>query len=580
MASTIATEREWARECARRAQALGVCFKFDPRASTAYTDGTTVTCPTPPKNPTAEDFTLLRGSVIHECGHVVRKEIFDILKKAGTKGGSPMWALSNMIEDEAQERAIARQWPGDEKTVRDMWTILMRRQIDAAGKAAPVSPEYVETSAKLMGATAIARIAAGDWQPRAAAALPELLEACDKLAPGTNQVFTDLMAEGWADKVRACESVTDSWECAKALHKRLFPNEPQPQDDGGEGQGQGDQPKPAERSGGEARPDNELTKEEKAVAAEIPWQVILASDHGQQHLNGEPAPSRIDWSGKPRSGPVGWYTTEEVTTPSSISTAPDYVLNPDPFLISDIRRRLQVLARRTWQPEQLEGRLDPRNAPRVIMPRVGDGTYNRSIFKQRTPKRELDTAVTVLVDCSGSMSGKKHICAAQAAVGLYDLFNRALRVPCEVLGFTTDAGPHYWTFKTFQERRIDRALLARRLTSPQVFHAMSGNADGDAILWAWERIAKQRSRRKVIIVLSDGSPSNSCSRDPDATLIAAIKAVRGSKGGEVYGIGIMDTNVRRYYSPKAPVIDKPGDVTRALIETLADILQKRPGSGY
>lgn len=576
MSSTIAQERDWARECSRRARALGINFQFDHTASTAYTDGTTVTCPTLPQNPTPEDFTLLRGQVIHECGHVVRKDIFDILSKAGVKGGSPLWALTNMIEDEAQERAVARQWPGDEKVMRDTWTILMHRQINAAMNAEPVAADYVDTSAKLMAATGVARIAAGDWQPRAAGMVPELLEQCDKLAPGTNQVFADLMAEDWADKIRACETVKDSWACAKALHKRLFPDEPQPQDNGEQPNGNGPGP---DVSGDEARPEKGLSEQEKAAASEIPWQVILASDHGQERLNGEPAPSRINWDGKPRSGRVEWFTDEIIKTPSATGN-PGAVLNPDPFLIADVRRRLQVISRRTWQSEQLEGKLDSRNAKRIVMPRIGDGTYNRSIFKQRTPRRELDTAITLLVDCSGSMSGTKHACAAQAAVGLYDLFNRALRVPCEVLGFTTGNGPVYWTFKTFKERRIDRTTLAKRLVSCQVERAMSGNADGDAILWAWERLAKQRTRRKVIVVLSDGSPSSSLSRDPDATLIAAIKAVRGTKGGEVYGIGIMDTNVRRYYSPNAPVIGDPSDVTRALIETLADILQKKPGSGY
>jgi cobalamin biosynthesis protein CobT len=177
------------------------------------------------------------------------------------------------------------------------------------------------------------------------------------------------------------------------------------------------------------------------------------------------------------------------------------------------------------------------------------------------------------------MSGEKHACAAQAAVALYDLFARALRVPCEILGFTTARAPLYWIFKSFQERRIDRHVLGARILSREVCNNMASNPDGDAILFAWERIRTQKQTRKVIVVLSDGSPSESASRDPAATLEAAIRAVRAQRGGEIYGIGIQDTNVRRFYSPNAPVINHPSEVTGALIHTLQDVLQRKPGGG-
>lgn len=580
----VETERLWARECSRRAAALGVGFQFDDRASTAYTDGNTVYCPTLPDNATPEDFTVLRGQVIHECGHVVRKEVFEILRRFDVKGGSPIWGIMNMIEDEAQERAIARQFPGDETAMRDLWAILMQRQIDQASKDSPIpDPESADKARRMMAAGVCARVAAGDWQGKAVSMIPEFLEQADRIAPGTSATFQELEREGWVSKIRACGPVSDSWDAAQALHKRLFPEEPEPKD-GGKAAGQPDKGDMGEMSGEPSEtshdnPQDGLTKEQKAQAAEIPWHLILNSDHGQEKLNGVPAPSRIDWTGKPRNGRVRFYDSERVRVPAS-GSAPSAVTNPDPFLIQDVRRRLQVLARRKWQIEQTEGRLDPRNAPRIVMPQVGDGTYNRQIFRNQTPRQQLDTAVTVMIDCSGSMSGRKHMCAAQAGVALYDLFTRALRVPTEVLGFTTYSGPTYWEFKKFSERRMDRATLAGRICSHQVTGAMSGNADGDALMFAWDRIKNRKEKRKVIIVLSDGSPSDAAGGDSDATLIAAIRSIRGNRGGEVYGIGVMDTNVRRYYSRTAPVINKPEDVTGALIHTLQDVLQRKPGGGH
>lgn len=574
-------ERSWSRECSRRAAQCGVGFRFDPEAPTAYTDGREVVCPTPPANATAEDFAVLRGQVIHECGHVVRKDIFEILREYDVKGGSPIWALTNIIEDEAQERDVGRRFPGDEQAMRDLWVILMQRTINKARAMDPIAPEALDTTVRLTAAAQAARLAAGDWQGRAAGLVPELLELVEPKMPGVTALLGELESEGWIQRIRDCDTVRDSWDCARALHKRLFPNEPEPTKAKGKGKGKpkpGEgQPEEGEGSAAESRPDKGLTDEEKAAAAEIPWQVILSSDHGQERLNGEQAPSRIDWTGKPRTGSFKWFNDETEKKPSgpTNSWVIPIITHPDPALISDVRRRLQTMARRSWQPEQLSGRFDPRNAKRLIMPQVGDGTYNRSVFKTRSERRELDTAVTVLIDCSGSMSGMKYACAAQSAMALYDLFNRALRLPTEVLGFTTYSAPVYWKFKEFSERRVDRDALAARLAACEVDRAMSGNADGDALLWAWDRIKLQRSRRKVIVALSDGSPScTALGGDPDAALRAAIAAIRKAKGGEVYGIGIQDTNVRRYYSPEAPVINHPGEVTKALVHTLRDILQR------
>lgn len=290
-------------------------------------------------------------------------------------------------------------------------------------------------------------------------------------------------------------------------------------------------------------------------------------------------PSRIDWTGKTSTGAPIYYNREVITKPS-VSDSGIAAASARPFpaaLVGEVRRLLQAKARVRFDHERLDGRLDGRNIGRVLMPQVGDGTYNRSIFRQRVPTDTLNCALTILVDCSGSMSGEKIHAATEAAMALNDLASTALRVPSEVLGFSTSNRdtPHLIEFKTFAERRVNRGLVGARMAQVESGHMMRGNADGDSLMSAAQRIRNRREARRIIIVLSDGSPAEGANGSCSYTnLKCAIAGIRKS-GIEVYGIGIMDTNVRDFYSPKAPVINDAGEVPAALITVLTDVLQKK-----
>jgi hypothetical protein len=567
----------WTQEIARRCASQGIAFTVDPKAQCPMTDGKTITVPPLPDNASADDYAIHRGAIIHEVGHVLRPEAFEIVKKERVKPGSTLWACMNICEDAAQERASAEKYRGDRLSLAAMHGAVMRRQIRMANAHTPetVSPE----AHKLAAGCAVSLASAADWSHDMAGTATEYVTALDRCLPGLRDLTKELMVEGWSDRMRAARSPLDAWNVAESLHKRLFPEKSdaesrKPADDsdnseGKEGEGKGDAEGEAEKGEGEGKP----------VKGVIPWELLMHSEHNQEDL-GTVAPSSINWDGKPRAATGGrYYPSQEVKDirPRAAAIAEAEQLRFPVELVQQVRLLLQARARVRWEHEKLDGRLHRRNLTRVMMPRVGDGTFNRSVFSKKGEALKLDCAVTVLVDSSGSMSGEKYLAASSAAVALYDLCAVALRVPCEVLGFTTSGGgPRYFNFKPYAAPRIDRIQLAAKLRQVQHDHSLAGNADGDAILFAVHRMLPRRETRKILIVLSDGCPADSIGGgDADTNLLSAIKQARATPGIEVYGIGIRDTNVRRYYSPTAPVVNRADEVPAALVTVLRDVLQRK-----
>jgi len=83
---------------------------------------------------------------------------------------------------------------------------------------------------------------------------------------------------------------------------------------------------------------------------------------------------------------------------------------------------------RDWDGGREDGRLDTRRF-------VGAFNGRQDVFKKREPRAEMDTALTVLIDLSGSMGGSKIRIAEQCAIALAEAVDKT-GVAYEVLGFT------------------------------------------------------------------------------------------------------------------------------------------------
>lgn len=238
--------------------------------------------------------------------------------------------------------------------------------------------------------------------------------------------------------------------------------------------------------------------------------------------------------------------------------------------VNNVRLALQAQMRTKIRPEQRSGRLYKRALIRVVLPPVDGGAWNSKIFYKRDESKRINTAVTILVDVSGSMSSRKLEHASQAACLLTNAIAKALHVPVEVLCFAYRRHVTIGIVKSFDHPLVSDEHIAGGIYGSYV-KGGGGNDDANALLFAYDRLIKRKEQKKIMIVLSDGSPADSPNGgDPDEALKFVTDAIRKRKIVNLYGIGIMDNNVKRYYGTNAKVVTKAEDLEHVLTATLRD----------
>lgn len=257
----------------------------------------------------------------------------------------------------------------------------------------------------------------------------------------------------------------------------------------------------------------------------------------------------------------------------------------------DIERMLAAQSRVFDIAGQRRGRL---NAPSLHRLQTGDVR----VFSRREEIKAKDTAVSLLIDNSGSMKGTKVRTAMVAGYALAQTLER-VKIPCEVLGFTTGdhaslpqavqeqiqkhwyggggaSGPRfqrYWpivmpVYKAFDER-INAEVKKRIAFTANAQKGLQGNIDGESLEYAAIRLAKRKEKRKVIFVLSDGHPAGAENCDGHLKLMVD----RLTKAGfDLIGIGIEDSSVRDFY-PKHMVLHNVADLPAMVMTELRKVLQ-------
>ncbi|RWJ03394.1 IPT/TIG domain-containing protein [Mesorhizobium sp.] len=253
----------------------------------------------------------------------------------------------------------------------------------------------------------------------------------------------------------------------------------------------------------------------------------------------------------------------------------------------DIERMLAAQSQVRNMAGYRSGRLHAPNLHRLI---AGDDR----IFFKREEHTSKDTAVTLLIDNSGSMKGSKVRTAMVGAYALATTLER-VRIPHEILGFTTgDWGslPHSINeamqeeyqksgvrfqrtlpiimpiYKSFDER-INSEVKKRIAFTANAQRNLQGNIDGESLEYAAIRLSKRREKRKVIIVLSDGHPAGA--EYADGHLKLTVEKLTKA-GFDLVGIGIEDNAVRHFY-PKSVVLNNVQQLPGEIMKELRTILQ-------
>lgn len=248
----------------------------------------------------------------------------------------------------------------------------------------------------------------------------------------------------------------------------------------------------------------------------------------------------------------------------------------------DLERAIAARTRSVWRPGLRKGRLNASSLSRLTL---GDDR----VFRKREISTSKDVAVGLLVDCSGSMSGERIDTAALAAYALASVLDR-MNISNEVMGFTTQSNLpsemnddaarldvryarvqniYMPIFKGFAER-LTPDVKRRMATFPSRLD-LRENVDGECVEIAAQRLLRRDEARKILIVLSDGSPAcpgdwRQLSGHLKQTVRTVIKA-----GVDVVGIGIQTDSVREYY-PKNVVLNEVSELAGTVVKQLRAVL--------
>ena len=125
------------------------------------------------------------------------------------------------------------------------------------------------------------------------------------------------------------------------------------------------------------------------------------------------------------------------------------------------------------------------------------------VFKHATtPLPDNKIAVSILIDESGSMGGKRIEMARAAAIALYS-FCEKCELACSVIGHTSKFGVGDLELSIYADFDTPDKLDKYRLLNIQ---AKQDNRDGAAILFAGEHLLKRPEKTKILFIISDGAP--------------------------------------------------------------------------
>ncbi|MER9285225.1 cobaltochelatase subunit CobT [Mesorhizobium australicum] len=258
-------------------------------------------------------------------------------------------------------------------------------------------------------------------------------------------------------------------------------------------------------------------------------------------------------------------------------------------LANRLQRRLMAQQNRSWDFDLEEGYLDPARLVRVVI----DPMQPLS-FKQERDTKFRDTVVTLVLDNSGSMRGRPITVAATCA----DILARTLErcgVSVEILGFTTRA----WKGGQAREKWLKdgkppnpgRLNDLRHIIYKSADHPwrrarrnlglmmreglLKENIDGEALLWAHDRLIARPEQRKILMMISDGAPvdDSTLSVNPgnylERHLRAVIELIETRSPVELLAIGIGH-DVTRYYRRAVTIVDAE-ELAGAMTEQLASL---------
>ncbi len=580
----------------------GIQVQFE--GDRAATDGETIYLPALPldKDLTPEQVRAMRGYVDHEAGHIRHSDmprVLDFYDRCMHNGKEDLKNLHNALEDIWMENRVIEEYAGSEKNIRQVAELVKGKEIEHINEVTKETGE--NPMADINNRSAGFAISSVGRQPYG----EENVEAAVNLLPDELREH----AERWAEEARKCNNSEEVITLAKSVYQHLqqdpdLSSNPEDFDpESGEGMDEGENSPDFDKDSG----DNPFSEGEGSSKGKDKGGED--GDALSEKLKGDIAEALNCAPGDGASGAIGSNDGDLKGAYRVATTANDVeyhrgmtyaegthrevvdIVNSTDYseyeerkalikgnimtMKNKLKRSLLAKQQRDWDPGREVGRLDSRRL-------VSAYTGSRTVFKQRIDREEEDTAVTLLVDLSGSMWGGKDEVARDCLIALSECLD-GTGISFNVVGFCNKRNP--WEGEWGKYHRVealdtvffkdfDTPLRVCRASIGLLPEAVGGNnTDYDFIVNATNDLKKRAEKRKVLMVLSDGSPA--CySRASTSELIRHCKqATKDAKkdGVECIGIGITDSSVERIYEDNV-VVNNVSDLSSTVFSKLTDLL--------
>ena len=538
-----------------------------------------------------------RAMVDHEAGHHVISTTGP-LKKAAQSGDKRLLSLVQGIEDCRVEHAVLDKYPGARKNLGTARDIVYEGVAEAIAQS---------KDARQFASTGIINAwweKNGGWPSanRTAAfeALPQQMqEFCRKYADLAQRLPTK---RGSMPTVKLAEQALAELE---AMGVQQVEDEQQVEvevpDVGGDGdeqeQEQQQQQQSSDGDGDDAADDEQQSAPSSGFGAGDEQHSVSYDDHhervrdeesdgtpgGQQHgrygdrCNLVPTPLPLatvdDWKHARylnNSGAVDRllerYSRHYRTVPwrDGLAAWPE-MLRTVRTVVGRTQAKLQEAfmsaSERNWSGGYDQGTLDPKALVRAYQGRDG-------AFRRKDTGQDIDGAVTLLLDCSGSMykDGKQEMAGAMA-VALAMVLER-MEVAVEVRGFTgwNKQGQIFDMILKPFDKQVSQCRAG--LGQASMLAGVS-NYDAPHVTTAAHSLMRRPEAKRMLIVLSDGSPCGY-----GRALERLCRGLHEKSPIELLGVGIQDCSVNFYY-PNHVVVNELSELSTVVAGRIAQTLLGR-----
>ncbi len=255
-----------------------------------------------------------------------------------------------------------------------------------------------------------------------------------------------------------------------------------------------------------------------------------------------------------------------------------------------LKRKLLSKQNSFLEAQSSQGILDRKKLTRIVIdPSVED------IWITHKAHEYQDTALTILLDNSGSMRGNPIAMSALACEIIAEILEK-FSVKTEIIGFTTadwkggkarklweSSGRTHNPGRLNELRHIIYKHFNQSLKKSKVNLGLmlkegilKENIDGEALLFARSRLMQRSEKRKILMVISDGTPvddSTASANDSDILsdhLRHVINKIEKRGNIEIVGVGIGHSTDDFYRNSIAiKGLEELGDV---MIEKIAELL--------